>query len=758
MTSEDPPKASPTARRGEGTDSEVSRRDVLAASLSAAGALVLATWLPGCGREARYVEATGELAPNAWIRIGSDDVVTLVLDRVEMGQGTMTSHAMLVGEELDVDPSKIRTEFAGAHRAYDNPAPDMGFQITGGSTSVASSFEPLRRAAATVREMLRRAGARRLSAPLDDCRVADGAVVHAKSGKSVRYGQLTREAAREEPLPAPLKRPNEFRFLGKSQKRVDARAKSDGSAVYGIDVKLPDLLTAVILRAPRIDAKVASYDASAVRVGQDGIVAVVEVPNGVAVVATSYWRARRAAAKVAVRWTGGTPVSSDRLRADFLARAKESAKVVRSDGSFPPSPSNVRLIEAVYEAPYLAHATMEPQNATARRTGDRWEVWAPTQSPGLAVEEVRRVTGAAYEDIVVHQTFVGGGFGRRLAQDYVTEAVHVSRALGGRPVKVVWSREDDFQNDSYRPMTVSLLRAAVRGSSLEGWFHRLVSQSIVRQVLPRWAQAVPPSSAPVAMKAMLGRTLGAMYAGRGMEDKTAHEGASDFAYAIPNLRVESAQVEPGVPVGFWRSVGFSENVFVVESFLDEVAHGIGADPFALRRKLLAHAPRNLGVLEAAAERAGWSKPAPPGVFRGIAQSKAFNSYCAQVADVSVKGSRVKVERITCAIDCGLAVNPDGIQAQVESAIAFGLGAALHQEITFDGGVVRETNFDTFEPLRLHEMPEVDVVIVPSNEPPSGVGEPGLPPVAPAVANAIFAATGRRIRSMPLLRALESSSS
>jgi CO/xanthine dehydrogenase Mo-binding subunit len=754
----------------------LSRRAFLELS---AGALLVGATAEGCrpAPPPAMAEASrdGALMPNAWVRITKDDEITLFLDRVEMGQGTMTSHAMLVAEELEVDPTRIRVEHAVADRAYDNPDPALGFQITGGSTSVRTSWVPLRKAAASAREMLRRAAAERWRVDVASCSAVGGAIVHAASSRRVRYGELVGDASRlSVPSDPPLKDAKAFHVIGTSVPRLDSRAKVDGSAVFGIDVSLPDMLHAVVVRPETRGARVLTFDARNVE-KQPGVVSVFEVPSGIAIVATRGYLARRAAKHLVVRWSEGplSALDTTALFASYRRRAERPARRVRDDGSFDRAKkSATKTLAATYETPYLAHATMEPMNCTAHVKDGRCTIWAPTQSPGLARELVHQALGIPQDAITVHTTFLGGGFGRRLAQDYVVEAAHVARRVG-RPVKVLWSREDDFANDFYRPAGVARLEATLdaRGE-LTGWFHRVVTQSIVSQIGREWIGAMAPNGAPTALKKVLGRTATALYDTGVVHDTTTTEGASDFEYAIPNLRVELAAVEPGVPVGFWRAVGNSENVFVAESFLDEVAHAAGRDPYELRRALLAGAPRLRAVLDLAAEKAGWpraggkhaggsggpaarpsSRGTERGIHRGIAAAACFGSFCAQVAEVSMEGGKPRVVRVVAAVDCGRVVNPDLARAQIESGIVFGLSAAMKQQVTFERGVVRETNFHRYDAIRMAESPAIEVHFVESDAEPTGVGEPGLPPIAPAVANAIFAATGRRIRTLPIERAL-----
>jgi CO/xanthine dehydrogenase Mo-binding subunit len=738
--------------------SAVTRRDLLRASVGLGGAFVLEVGGFGCapGALPTAVQPSarpGDFVPSAWLRITPDDRVVFTLDRVEMGQGTMTSHAQILADELEIDPSRFVIEMAHADRAYDNQDAQLGLQSTGGSTSVKTSYDPLRRAGATAREMLRRAAAKRWDARLEDCRAQEGAVVHGPTGRRLRYGELAAEAARQ-PIPeVKLKPHEEHTWIGKSVTRLDGRMKVDGSGIYGIDVTVPGMVVAVVLRPPRLGARVVAVDDRAAR-ALPGVVDVVRIPQGVAVVAARFWQAQRAAAAVEVKWTeGDTWVDSDALRRLYLDRVAQPGTVVRKEGDVDAAERGARVVEGIYEVPYLAHATMEPQNCTASVRGDHCELWAPTQAPALAREAARRVTGLPYESITFHQTLLGGGFGRRAATDFVEEAVEISLRIK-KPVKVMWTREDDMRHGMYRPMAVSRLRGAVdaRGA-IVSWNHRIVSQSVVTETGPEWLHSILPGGVPHPLKMLGGRLAGGLLGGNGIVDPTSVEGASTMEYAIANTRFEHAVMRHPVPVMAWRSVGNSQNVFATETFFDELARAGGKDPFELRRALLVHSPRLRAVLELAAEKAGWGKPLPKGRFRGIAQARSFLSHCAEVAEISLEGRDVRVHRVVAAIDCGTVVNPDLVRAQIESAIVFGLSAALRQAITWKNGAVEQSNFHDFELLRLHETPEIEVHLVPSKEPPTGVGEPGLPPIAPAVANAILSATGRAVRILPFTRGL-----
>jgi CO/xanthine dehydrogenase Mo-binding subunit len=715
--------------------------------------------LPGCGSGfstygmSKRPDGVADFVPNAHIKIGVDDKVSFVLDRVEMGQGTMTANAQLVAEELEIAPHMLGVELAGSHTAYVNTLFQM--QLTGGSSSTPSSWTHLRTAAATARELLKQAAARKWGVPVEQCKAEDGAIVHTASGRHLRYGELATLAAQERlDAPPTLKEPKDWKWIGKPITRRDAQMKVEGSAIYGIDINLPDMRTAVIVRPPGYGATLQGFDATEA-LKEPGVEQVFAIPQGVAIVAKSYWRARRAQDKVKIAWSATDENKDTELfTKSYKERVSRDAPIVHSTGGHEPALAYAaQTLEAYYELPFLAHATMEPQNATAWYHDGKLDIWAPTQSPALAADAARRITGMSANDISVTQTLLGGGFGRRIQTDFVEEAVWVALRVK-HPVKVVWSREDDIKNEGYRPMVTNFLRGTVsKDGEITSWLHRLVTQSIAATA-GNWAGVLLPRKTPISAEAALGQLGTGLVTGLsmrgGVADPTSLEGAAELPYKLPSFQIEYAPVEPGVLVGSWRSVGVSHTIFTVESFLDELAHAAKKDPYELRRSLLEKGSRELGVLELAAEKAGWSKPAPEGVFRGIAMAKSFNSYCAQVAEISVDPKKgLKVRRVVAAIDCGTVINPDIVKMQVEGSIAFGLGAALKQKITLKKGVIEQSNFHDFEPLRMFEMPEVEVYIVDSKESPTGVGEPGLPPIAPAVTNAIFNATGKRIRRLPI---------
>jgi isoquinoline 1-oxidoreductase beta subunit len=704
------------------TAARITRRALLQGGLAAGAGLTIGFDL-GRARGAA-AQARGGFAPNAWLRIDRDGVVTIQNSQSEMGQGTLTSMAMIIADELDADWSKVRVQQAPVDPAYVNP----GFgnsQFTAGSWSIRGMTTLWRRAGAAAREMLVTAAAKEWGVPVAEVDAAQGKVTHRPSGRVLTYGELADKAAQ---LPVPqdpkLKTPDRFTLIGKKVPRLDTPAKVSGRAIYGIDVAIPGLLVAMVERSPVFGGKVASFDATAAK-AVAGVKDVVPVTHGVAVVATGYWAARRGRDALRVTWNEGpvARVSSATIQQELAALARQPGPVARREGDVMQAlGQGGRVVEAVYDVPFQAHATMEPQNCTAHVRADACDVWAPTQNQTGTQREAMRITGLAREKVKVHVTMLGGGFGRRGQIDYVTDAVEVSKAVRA-PVKVIWTREDDIRHDYYRPTTHNVFRAALGTDGRPvAWLHRIAGPGILHQ-----------------------RGLPA-----GQMDGTMVEGAANMPYDIPNLQVEYTNRDFGIPVGFWRSVGASQNAFVVESFVDELAHAAGKDPFEYRRALLGKSLRHKGVLELAAGKGGWGSPLPAGRHRGIAVAFSYGSWAAEVAEVSVDPEGVvRVHRVVCAIDCGLAVNPDQIEAQMQGGIAWGLTAALRSHITIQDGRVQQSNFHDYPMLRLHEMPAVEVHILPSDAAPGGVGEPAVPPLAPAVANAIFAATGQRVRRLPI---------
>lgn len=706
------------------------RRDLLKAGAILGGGLVLGVHLPLVrGRAAQEAGTEPAPDPNAWIRIGPDDVVTVVVHHSEMGQGVYTGIPMLVAEELEVEWSRVRCEAAPVAAVYNHPW--WGVQGTGGSTSIPSSWEPLRRVGATARTMLIAAAAAEWGVPAGECTAEGGRVLHRSSGREARYGALAQKAARL-PVPAavPLKEPKDFKLIGRPLPRLDTPEKAHGTAMFGIDVALPGMLTAVVARAPSFGGTVARFDAEKAR-AVPGVTLVAEVPSGVAVVAEGFHAATEGRDALEVEWAPGPEpqLSSEGLRQRYRELSGQPGSVARRDGD--PAAAlgrGAKTLTAEYEVPFLAHATMEPLNCAVDLRADRCEIWTGTQFQTADRNAAAAAAGLPPERVHLHTLLLGGGFGRRAnpASDFVTEAVHVAKAAKA-PVKVLWTREDDTRGGYYRPFWYDRISGALDADGRPmAWLHRIVGQSIL---------AGTPFEAHMV---------------KGGVDETSVEGAADLPYAIPHVQVELHSPRIPVPVLWWRSVGHSHTAFVVESFVDELAAAAGADPYAFRRGLLEEQPRHRGVLDLAAERAGWGKALPAGRHRGIAVHKSFGSYVAQVAEVSVdERGRVRVHRVVCAIDCGTVVNPDTVAAQIEGGIIFGLSATLYGELTFEKGRVRQGNFDDYPLVRLSDAPEVEVHIVPSEVPPSGVGEPGVPPIAPAVANAVFAATGKRLRRLPL---------
>ena len=670
-----------------------------------------------------------DLVANAFVTIGTDGKVTVMVKHLEMGQGVATGLPVLVAEELEVDPAAIRVRFAPANaRLYNNLfwGPTQG---TGGSTSMANSWEQLRKAGATAREMLIDAAARRLKVDRGDLVARDGAVIHLATSRRLAYGALVAEAARLSPPDnPPLKTVADFRLIGKAGvKRADAKVKSDGTAVYGGDIRLPGMVTALVARPPVFGATVKSFDRRAA-MAVEGVVAVVAIPSGVAVVGDDVWAAWQGRAALKPEWTlPDTRPASDAIRADFVRLLDEPGLIAHSTGDGAAAlERGAKRLSATYDVPYLAHAPMEPLTCVARLSRNRCEIWAGSQLQTLDQALAAKAAGLKPEQVEINTLYAGGSFGRRAnpTSDYVVEAVEVAKAVGA-PVRLMWTREDDIAGGYYRPLFVHGFDAALdeAGAPL-AWRHRIVGQSILDG----------------------GPFVGMVKNGI---DPVSVEGAANLPYAIAHLQVELHSPKLPVPVLWWRSVGSSHTAFATECFLDELAQAAGQDPLNLRRALLVGHPRHLGVLELAAAKAGWDTPLPAGKGRGLAVHESFNTFVAQVAEVTIgpKGG-IKVDRVVCAVDCGIAVTPDVVRAQMEGAIAFGLSAALFGEITLADGAVVQSNFHDYRCLRMSEMPRVEVHIVESTAAPTGVGEPGVPPIAPALCNAIFAASGKRIRRLP----------
>lgn len=720
----------------------------------------------------------GHVALNGWVRIATDGTVTVAVPRAEMGQGVFTALPLLLAEELDADWGDVRAEPAPLDRIYANQAmmlnalpfgveeegwmvragsaalerlgSVLSLQVTGGSSSIRDAWGPLRVAGATARAMLVQVAAQRWQVDASACRTEAGRVIHPDGQRKLGYGELAADAAKlAPPEHVRLKDPKQFRLIGRAAPRQDIPAKVNGSAVFGIDVRVPDMVCASLIQAPVFGADVASFDGSEA-LKQRGVLQVLRIPNAVAVIADSWWRAKQAREHVKVQWTA-TPhdayTSQDLARAadealregfgmpyvmrgDAEGRIEQARKggAVRAEEGAATKGSGPRVLEARYHAPHLAHAALEPINCTARVHEGRVELWVSTQVASLARWRAAQVAGVDTEQVTLHLPLVGGGFGRRLEVDMVEQAVRLAMQTQGKPVKMVWTREEDTQHDFYRPAAWADFRAALdEQGRVIAWHNRVAAQPPTNMATVRllpWASSKLP-------------------------DKSQIEGAFDVPYAIEHMKVQQLQLESPVPVGFWRSVGHSYNAFFTECFADELAHAEGADPVAWRRARLGTQPRHRAVLDEVARRSGWGTPLPAGHARGVALQGSFGSICAQVVEASLEGGEVRVHRVTCVIDCGVVVHPDTVVAQMQGSIVFALTAALFGEVTVAQGRVQQSSFPDQPLLSLARTPRMDVHLVPSAHPPGGVGEPGVPPLAPALANALFALTGERLRSLPL---------
>jgi isoquinoline 1-oxidoreductase subunit beta len=702
---------------------DLDRRSFLVAASAATGGLTLGFAIPFA---ARATDAAADIT--CWIAIAPDDTVTIRVARSEMGQGAMTGLAMLVAEELECDWSKVRTEFVSARLNFIKNR-IWGDTSTGASRSIASSQAYLRRAGATARVMLIAAAAAQWRVPPEQCVAANGVIRHPPSGRTVSYGAIAPAAAAiEPPAEIELKPTSEWKLAGTPQKRLDVLDKITAKPVYAIDVRLPGMLYAAIVQCPIFGGALQSVDETSIA-AMPGVRGVVRMPDAVAVVADSWWRAKRAADALRVRWDdrGNGAVSTVSI-ADFVRSglAANDAQIGRADGDAATALSRAaRCIEADYEVPFLAHATMEPQTCTAHVHPDGVEIWTPTQDPGTALATAALAAGVPNDKVHVHRLMLGGGFGRRAPiQEYVRQAVTIAKEFPA-PVKLVWTREQDIAHDRYRPFGMARLRAGLDEAGMPlALTIRIAGPSFVAALLPGF--------------------------NGNFVDRTFVSGlAEEMPYAFPNYQVDYVVRPTPVPLGVWRAINYTQNAFYKECFIDEMAHAAGRDPYLYRRNLLANNPKNLAVLDAAAKAANWGSRPPPGTFRGIALNEACGSYCAQVVEVEVKNGAVPAHRVVAAIDPGYVVNPLSVEMQVQGAIVYALTAALYGEITIKDGAAEQTNFDTYEMLRLADAPRVETVIVPSGGFWGGVGEPPVPPLAPALCNAIFAATGKRVRSLPL---------
>jgi len=705
------------------------RRQFLKLSVAASGGLLIGFHLPVLSSKAAAEESPNVFMPNAFVRIGTDEQITVIVNHSEMGQGVYTSLPMLLADELDADWSRVGFESAPVDPKYNHPA--FGMQMTGGSSSVWSGLEQFRQAGAAARAMLVTAAAQRWNIDPASCRTESGAVFDS-SNRKLTYGQLAADAAKlTPPAKVQLKDPKNFKLIGKPVKRLDTPVKLDGKAVFGLDVNLPGMLTAVVARPPIFGAKVKSVDDSKAS-SMPGVRKITQIPSGVAVVADTFWQAKVARDALRIEWDEGAMhnFSSSELMQTFREKAKTPGASVRKEGDTTTALAGAaKKIQAVYEAPYLSHLMMEPLNCVVDLRTDSCEVWTGSQFQTVDRANAAKTAGLPNDKVQLHTTFLGGGFGRRAnpQSDFVVEAVEVAKAVGApAKVKIVWTREDDMQGGWYRPMFLHAIEGGIDANGNAVFFtSRSVGQSIMK-----------------------GTPFEAMMGGKPY-DPASVEGIDDLPYAIPNITIESHGVDVNVPVQWLRSVGHSHTAFAVECFIDELAGLAQKDPYQFRRALLQKQPRYLGVLDLAAQKADWGKKLPKGVGRGIAVHFAFGSYSAHVAEVSVTDGKIKVHRMVCAIDCGQYVNPGIIAAQTEGGAIFGASAALFQELTFEDGRLQQTNFNTFPVMRMNECPAIETYIVENKEKSGGIGEPGVPCAAPAIANAVFAVTGKRFRRLPM---------
>ncbi|MGA7485612.1 MAG: xanthine dehydrogenase family protein molybdopterin-binding subunit [Xanthobacteraceae bacterium] len=706
---------------------QVDRRRFLASVAAVGGALALGFEIPFGPRAVRASKAAREIT--AWIVIEPDDTVIIRVAKSEMGQGSFTALPMLVAEELECDWSKVKAEFAPPQENRRRNRV-WGNMSTGASRSISASQKDLRRAGATARAMLIAAAAARWNVSTHECAAANSTITHLPSGRRVTFGGIAAAAAEiAPPAQVALKEPKDWKLIGTPQKRLEVGDKVTGKPIYAIDVRLPNMLYAAIVQCPVFKGRLKSVD-EAKLAGLKGICKVVKHPDAVAVVADSWWRAKKAADMLPVTWDFGdnAGISSATIHEQLHAGLSAAdARVGRSDGDVDRALAGAtKRVEADYAVPFLAHATMEPQNCTAHVTADQVEIWAPTQDGETALAVAADAAGVPHGNVVVHKMMLGCGFGRRgIFQDFVRQAVLIAKEVG-QPVKLVWTREEDIRHDFYRPVAAARMTAGLDADgTLIAWNIRTAGQSIIAAVSPRVMQF-------------------------GVDRNFLQGLLEDMPYDVPNYRVDFAMRNTHVPVGVWRSVNHSQNAFFKESFVDEMAHAAGTDPYRFRRRLLANKPRHLAVLDAAATRAGWDSPLPPGISRGIAVHDSQNAVCAQVVEASVAcDGKVRVHRVVSAIDAGHVVNPLTVELQTESAVVYGLTAALYGEITIGYGQVEQSNFVDYPMLRLADMPRVETIILESGGFWGGIGETPVPPLAPALCNAIYSATGKRIRSLPL---------
>ena len=699
------------------------RRDFIKVVSTAGSGLVLGFYLPYSNKLNGKPSVATLFEPNAWIKVQSDNIVQIMVGKSEMGQGVLTSLPMIIAEEMDLDWSKVVVEKAPANRKK------YGWQMTGGSNSVSGGYNKLRQAGATAREMLVMAASEEWSVPISECKTNNGNVIHERTGRKLSYGDLAEKASQlKVPKKPTLKNKSDFSIIGQNMKRTDTLSKINGTAQFAMDVQLDGMVYATIVHSPVFGRKLKSFNKASVS-DISGVINIFAIESGLAIVAKNTWAALKTGKQIEIKWDEGEAAGLDdeTIRKQLLDASKEKGSVVRKEGNVKKAlQSSDKIIEAIYESPLQAHATMEPMNCTAYVQKDKCQVWAGTQDPNGARKIASKITGLSKKQVEVNVTFLGGGFGRRAFNDFVSEAVEISNEIK-KPVKMIWTREEDMQHDFYRPPSLHVMKGAFdQNDNLTTWKHSIVAPSILFTQLIK---------IPFPFKEKI--------------DFITLEGAKHLPYEIPNMQVDFQMTKTPIPLGWWRSVYNSQNAFANECFMDELAEKAGKDPVQFRLDLLPKSSRDAGVIKLVAEKSGWNDFRNDPTYQGISCHKSFGTWVAQVARVSIENNKVKVHEVFCAVDCGTIINPAIVKAQISSAIIYGLSATLKSKITLKNGRVNQSNFNDFEVIRMDESPKIYVHLTESDAPPKGVGEPGLPPIAPAVVNAVYAAKGKRIRQLPI---------
>ena len=699
------------------------RRDFIKVASTAGSGLVLGFYLPYTNKLYGKPSVATLFEPNAWIKVQSDNIVQIMVGKSEMGQGVLTSLPMIIAEEMDLDWSKVVVEKAPANRKK------YGWQMTGGSNSVSGGYNKLRQAGATAREMLVMAASEEWSVPISECNTNNGNVIHERTGRKLSYGDLAEKASQlKVPKKPTLKNKSDFSIIGQNMKRTDTLSKINGTAQFAMDVQLDGMVYATIVHSPVFGRKLKSFNKASVS-DISGVINIFAIESGLAIVAKNTWAALKTGKQIEIKWDEGEAAGLDdeTIRKQLLDASKEKGSVVRKEGNVKKAlQSSDKIIEAIYESPLQAHATMEPMNCTAYVQKDKCQVWAGTQDPNGARKIASKITGLSKKQVEVNVTFLGGGFGRRAFNDFVTEAVEISNEIK-KPVKMIWTREEDMQHDFYRPPSLHMMKGAFdQNDNLTTWKHSIVAPSILFTQLIK---------IPFPFKEKI--------------DFITLEGAKHLPYKIPNMQVDFQMIKTPIPLGWWRSVYNSQNAFANECFMDELAEKAGKDSVQFRLGLLPKSSRDAGVIKLVAEKSGWNDFRNDPTYQGISCHKSFGTWVAQVARVSVENNKVKVHEVFCAVDCGTVINPAIVKAQISSGIIYGLSATLKSKITIKNGRVNQNNFDDFEVIRMNEAPKIHVYMVDNDKSPKGVGEPGVPPIAPAVVNAVYAATGKRIRTLPI---------